>query len=633
MQQKHQLVTRLPDYIAGSLLGLAIVLLFKRYAGINHDSVLYLGQGLLRHWPGIFGNDLTFVHGGGQERYTIFPWLIEHAIDWARPGAVFAIGALLSILLFAAASWYCLRTLLPAGQRYWAWLGTVVLSSGYGVINIFAYSEHFLTPRPIAEALCLLAIGLLARERLFAGLACAAVAVLFHPLQAIAAGLIVWPWLVMQDRRWLHALWAVVPVGLLALAGIAPFDGLLQRLDPEWLFNLRLATRQLFLTSWGAADFSALGFDALVLAYAWRCIGKPFSGWCAAALVGLALGILASLVFVDGLHLVLPAQLQLWRVHWLAHWMAMAAVAVLVLRDLRAGDWPRALLLVLTFLLVRSMAAWSWPLLATLYLAWPRAVAGRDGLRSLLGILFGLGITVLFAIYMTTELTVFRAAHHRLDLYALDRRILLFPVIGLGLPLLATHAWHGLTSGWRTSVIVVVLCPLVVLGAMRWDARSPVNLALERSAFRSEVFGVAIPEDAQVYWGQHALTGPWLVLRRASYFSPHQLSGQVFNRTLSMDGRARLNRMRPLIELGMGCEAWSASHEEPCHIADKGMMRACEPGGPDYLVLFYKQPQQSLGSWTITDPVTKQPARTFYLYRCIDVMKDLQKASHAPASN
>src|SRR5690606_21120200 len=71
--------SRALDLVAGSLLGVALLLLLKRYAGINHDAVLYLGQGLVRRWPEIFGHDLTFVHGGGQERYTVFPWLIEHA--------------------------------------------------------------------------------------------------------------------------------------------------------------------------------------------------------------------------------------------------------------------------------------------------------------------------------------------------------------------------------------------------------------------------------------------------------------------------------------------------------------------------------------------------------------------------
>ena len=36
-----------------------------------------------------------------------------------------------------------------------------------------------------------------------------------------------------------------------------------------------------------------------------------------------------STAVVDWLHLELPTGLQLWRVHWLAHWMSMAALATL----------------------------------------------------------------------------------------------------------------------------------------------------------------------------------------------------------------------------------------------------------------------------------------------------------------
>jgi hypothetical protein len=635
MQAKPQSVYRPRDFAAGALLGLIFVLLVKRYAGINHDAVLYLGQGLVRRWPEIFDNDLAFVHGGGQERYTILPWLIDRALGWTTPDLVFACGAALSIMLFAAAGWYCLRALLPAGQRYVAWLGVLVLSSAYGVTNTFAYGEQFFTPRPVSEALCLLAVGLLVRRHLLAAFACIALATLFHPLQAIAATLVAWPWLVAQDRRWLHALWAGIPLALLALADIGPFGGLLQRLDPQWLFNLRHSTAQLFLTSWSASDFSVLGFDALALAYAWRVLDKPFSTWCAAALAGLGLGMLANLVLVDASHLVLPAQLQLWRVHWLAHWLAMATVALLLFRDLRARDLPRAALLMLAFLLVRSMAVWSWPLLAALYAGWPLALARRDRLRLPLGVLFGLGIAIVFAIYLASELMFFRAAHYRLDLYAFDRKMLLFPVFGLGLPMLAVHAWRRMPAAWRTLSIVCVLCPLLVLAAARWDARSPLNLALERNAFRSDIFGVEIPKDAQVYWGQHMLTGPWVVLRRASYFSPHQIAGQVFNRALSIDAFARLERMRPLIEQGLGCELRTGPTEEreQCHIGDDGMAQACAPGGgPDFLVLVYRQPQRSLGSWTVLDPVTREPATTYHLYRCTEVMEDLQRASHV-ASN
>ena len=53
---------------AGALLGLSMILLMRRYMGINHDAVVYLGQALLRRAPAIYGQDLFFVHGGSQDQ-------------------------------------------------------------------------------------------------------------------------------------------------------------------------------------------------------------------------------------------------------------------------------------------------------------------------------------------------------------------------------------------------------------------------------------------------------------------------------------------------------------------------------------------------------------------------------------
>jgi hypothetical protein len=64
-----------------------------------------------------------------------------------------------------------------------------------------------------------------------------------------------------------------------------------------------------------------------------------------------------------------------------------------------------------------------------------------------------------------------------------------------------------------------------------------------------------------------------------------------------------------------------------CHIGDHAMRQACVPGSdrhPDYIVLPYKQPQRAVGSWTIMDPATHDAEVTWRLYRCTDVMTDLQ---------
>src|SRR5690606_9952927 len=130
-----------------------------------------------------------------------------------------------------------------------------------------------------------------------------------------------------------------------------------------------------------------------------------FARWCGAALVGLALGLGTSLVLVDGLHLVLPAGLQLWRVSWLAHLFAIATLAALLFRDVGARNIPRVLLLVLSALLAWSNSHWLWLPFAFVYVAWPRlSGAMRPRLAWTLCALFALGILLLLARHVATEL-------------------------------------------------------------------------------------------------------------------------------------------------------------------------------------------------------------------------------------
>ena len=618
--------------IAGAVLGLTMVLLLRRYAGINQDSILYLGQGLLQRSPEIFAADLFFAHGS-QGQYTLFPRSLAWAFGWATPATVFLWGGLAGLLLFAAAGWYCLRALLPEGQRYWAWLGVLCLPSMYGMAGMFGYHEPFFTPRPIAEAACLVGIGLLARDRWLPAAACIVLAATFHPLQALAATLIVWPWAIMRDRRWLHAAWLAIPIAALAVAGVKPFDGLFQPIDPTWLADLRQLTGQLFLSEWGQQGLIVLLFDALLLAYASRTLRGPLAIWSTAALAGLALGIIASLILVDGLHLALPAGLQLWRVQWLAHWFAMAGVAAILHRDLQERAHTRALLLALTALLVWMSGGWAWTPFAALYAAWPLLFKQdrHSRLLPLLTGLFAFGLAGMLTAHAASEWISFKLAHYRLDLYPLDRRMLAFPLVALALPLLGVLLWQRVGQRMRWVLLACVLCPLAVVAGSRWDARPPLNMALERHALQPDVFGVPLPLDAQVYWDTDTLLGTWLVLHRASYFNRAQMAGIVFNRETSRDVRVRIDRMLPLIRESLGCEDRSRPREElkACNISNASLRRACAPGavpGPDYLILPYVQQQPVLGTWTIRDPVTGEPAATYRLHSCGDVMRSLGSA-------
>ena len=620
--------------LAGGALGITMMLLLRRYPGIFHDSILYMGQGLMQRWPQIYGQDLFFAHGS-QASYTIMPWILGKAFSFASPPLVMLMGAFISMLLFAASAWFALKALLPTQQRYWAWLGALCLPSIYGVVHIFSYNEPFLTSRPLAESFCLLGIGWLIREKWLLAAASLLLAGLFHPLQAIAGAAIIWVWAVGQDRRWLHALWLIFPVSALAYIGITPFNGLLQRADAGWFKELTYS-RQVFVTLWSVNDFKNLGFDVVVLLSAWRWLRGRFGGWCLASLIGCTIGILASLLLVDYLHLVLPIGLQLWRVHWLAHFFSLAAIGALLLFHLRAKDSVSALLLTLTALLAWGETDWGWLLLAAMYVGWQFAPHdSRQRLGRLLCWIFGMSTVLLFYNHASNEYHWFKEAHFRIDLYPFDRRLLVFPALSFGLPLFGLLLWERCGSIGKKLLLAGFLVPAVAATLYLWDARDSTQHIMEDAAFQPDIFGTSIPEHAQIYWEPESLVGVWLVLHRASYFSPGQLAGQMFSRDTAEDGLQRENRMMPLMRESLGCqdEKLNVTERVRCHISDRSMKQACSLNGgkrPDYMVLSYPQPQPYVGQWAIPDPVSKTPAITFRLYRCDDILNFRGGSSSPP---
>lgn len=619
---------------AGWLLGAALLLLIHRYPGVNHDSSIYFGLTLFRLRPDIFGQDLFFAFGS-QGSYTLLPWLLAQLTPHLGLPALFMLGALLGLLAFAAATWLFLRGLLPFPQRAWAWLAVITLHGMYGVIVVFTYGEPFLTGRPLAEALSLLALALLVGRRWgWAALVLAAAGVL-HPLQALGAGLIAWPWLVMQDRRWLHLAWLGLPVLLLGFTPIKPFADLYRVLDPAWYQDLADFTRQLFITLWYPSDWATLAFDALLLGYAAWQLRDAFGRWCLAALIGLLLGCTASLVLADGLHLALPTALQLWRVQWLAHLLANAAVGVLLYRDLTQRAGSRASVLALAVLMANSGFLWTWIPILGVYAAWPSLAPRMTPLfRRTLVALAWLTMLGLLAFYVAEEWLPFRLAHYRFDLYAIDRRILAFPLIGMGLGLSGLWLWQHARRRWQQIGMLLLAVTALLVAALRWDARSPVARALEAQSFNPALFGTPLPERAQVFWDLPMYPAVWVALQRADYFSPWQLAGSVFNRGTPEEGRRRLERMRDVIEEDMYCQDRSVPAQERahCRISNATLYRACRPGRsppPDYLVLPYRQDPPALGRWRIADPVTGDTAATFWLYACPTILQSLSHATSA----
>ena len=601
--------------------GLALLLLIHRYPGINHDASLYLGQALHHLRPDVFRHDLFFAYGS-QESFTLMPQLVGMLRRWLSFPEIFMWGSLCGLLAFAGSAWFFLRRMLEREQAYWAWLAVLALPGMYGVIRVFTYAEPFFTARPLSEALSLLALGFLARRRLLLAALCFAGAGLLHPLQVIGALLIAWPWMVLHDRRWLHMAWLVLPVLALGFSSIRPFDGLYRVIDPVWLKDLTDFTLQLFVSHWYPVDWANLAFDILLLAYAaWR-LKDAFGRWCLAGLAGLLLGFSSTLLLADILHLALPTALQLWRVQWLAHLLANAAVGVLLYRDLSAGEMTRASILGLVAVMTGTGFLWTWAPILAAYAAWPRFGSRvTPAFRNTLACLAVFSMLALLAYHIATEWPTFRIAHYRLELYAIDRRILGFPTLALGLPLLGIWLWKRTRAAWqRTSLLALALLASIA-GITRWDARSPVARALESQSPNPGLFGVPLPKNAQIFWGLPLYPAVWVALEQPDYFSPWQLAGSVFNRGTPKEGRLRLERMRPVIEEDMYCQDRSvpAQQRASCRISESTLYQACAPGDsppPDYLVLPYRQAQPALGSWAVIDPATSQPAMTFWLYAC-----------------
>jgi len=633
---KHYDRSRFITYIA-ALTGLTVVLLLRRTFGIVHDSVLYLGQGLLCRYPEIFSKDMFFLHGG-QDRYTIFPWLLGQMLHWVDPLPIFMLGTLIGLLLFTAASWYCLKALLPSGQRYVAWIGVLSLPTMYGYTQVFSYSEAFFTMRTYAEALCLLAIIFVVRNCWISAITCIAISGALHPLQMLVVLPTIWLWLVMKDRRWLHALWLLIPLAALAFAKVHPFSGLFEQADPFWLMTIRLSPH-LFITLWSTRDYIFLVFDILVLVLISNTMSSYFNVFCRISLINLVLGIIGSFILADWLNLVLPIGLQLWRTHWLAHWFAMASFALLLLKHWREEQWHQAILLMLMGILAWSEENWIWMGVAAIYLIYPWLIAGtRIRLKSLLGGLFGLVLGFLILKHIVFQWKFFSTiGNYDLHIHAVDYDILSFPPIALGLPLLGLYLWSK-TNKYKPWLLILMLLPAFLWGVSQWDMRSDTKVSLDYLINHNDIFGVHLPEDAQIYWDLDSPIDSWYILRRAHYYSFLQAAGQVFGRGTAVEGYDRWLRLRDMNEELIGCkdDKLSITQQRSCHISETALYKMCSPSlppdkypppfpaPPDYLVLPLNQPQGALGQWPIYDTYNSKLIVIYYLYSCTNLMDKLQ---------
>ncbi|MEN9419102.1 MAG: hypothetical protein RI988_2722 [Pseudomonadota bacterium] len=617
-------VTPRPGVVAwiGAALVLGLWLVARPYLGVRHDGVLYLAQTLQHLYPGLLDRDVFFAHGS-QDRFTLFSdalALAQRAFGLAGSQLVMLAVSHAAVLVIAA---WLVQPLARAQERWLALASLAVMSHFYGGHAIFAFTETFVTARTLAEPLALLALALwLAGRRAYALVALLG-AGLTHPLVALPVAVVGWCLLVLRDRRWaalaLAAPLLLVPAGL----GLAPFDGLLTSMDGRWLTGAQELSPHLYLSLWRLPEWMVLAMDACVLAAVARgALGPALAVPARAVLMALALLLGVSWLGADVLHNQLITALQLWRVQWLAHLLALLLLPALVWRLWSAHALDR--LAALTAALAATAINGTWEVSWALALAAAgalvlraRGVALRASLARALVWAMAFAVVVLSATLVARNLFDLRGAGVQIDVALALWAVLKVPTISLGVAALLLHA----ADSPRGRVMVAgVALALLAGGALSWDRRSDWTRHIEQSQPGQHPFSRHVPPDAQVFWPEE-LTATWAMLGRPSYFTFPQAAGIVFHRETAQAFERRHQLLRPMMLQRELCMLLSVLEDRTAEDAQL----ACLPGrellddlcahaqAPDFLVLPAQAWGTPLASWTFQGAERR---RNYYLYRC-----------------
>jgi hypothetical protein len=609
--------------LVGVVWMLAFYFLCRPYRGVRHDARLYFAQTQFHLTPDWMSSDL-FFQNGSQDRYTIFSTLFAPVLK--SFGLEFAeIGTLLILhLLFWIAAFLVVRRI--QSPLRWGMLAVLaVMPHFYGPGMTFSFGEPFLTARTLAEPLCLFALAALAANRTRLALACLPLALVAHPLIAIPVWAIAWYMLCERDRRWLWAGIALAGPMIAGASGVAPFDGLFKRYDEHWFAHVYSTNNFDFLYGWSKETWAVVFFDLSLLTVAAWHPDMPLRRLLRATLVTTVVLCLVSAVLCDGLHLILPTQLQLWRSLWVAHLMALLALypcAIALWNRSLAGRLASAALL-LAAVIVYSEVKTSFVFAGVAVALALLALRGAE-LRPRLAI-GGIAVCAAGAIIMGVlqmlEYLMLVLQHVQTGL-ALDE-VRSIPAAIAQLMLLV--AWLALIVAYRSARRWALPASLAVgvlgtaIGVNQWDQRDAVSRYVEAHYGQSNPFGVELRPNAQVYWWKDMLW-TWVLLQRPAYASSANEAAAIFGRDSTLEMERRLKILIPMTIQIEGCIEIARSglgnfKAEECRYTDNAIRDVCRtPGGPGYVVLMNALQMPPLGVWNYRTPGGRP--EPYYLYDC-----------------
>jgi hypothetical protein len=540
---RNALSTRL----AGAALSLCIFatwMLQYPYAGISfNDSSLYTLQALARIHPDTVRNDI-FLRFGSQDHYTFFSPIFASAIRLLDLEPAAALLTLLGQGVFLACAWLLARRVMPRGYALLAMALLVALPSSYGVGNFFSYIESFLTPRQVAEALVLAGLAMLTARRFWLSGICALAAALLHPIMAFS-GIVMALSLQVAVPRPKLALVAgatlsavlLIPIVVVPTAPFAPFD-------TTWLQLITDYTSYLFPTQWPLEDWGRVSVPAAVLVTGILTAADPLvRRLCRAALITGACGLGVTLVYCDGLHSVIFTQMQPWRWLWLMEVMAVLLLPVIGRDCWRSGvaGRPAVVLLASAWVLRDFPATLCVSVLVIVSLLIGSRLTEPRSARLILQ-----GSVALLVVAIVIDLT--SKLSSPVEAWTRD---------GLFCSAILISAWWWMqtrnspTNAIALLVAATLLCACLAPTTWRsWtDYRYTPALRAAFAAWREK-----IPAQAQVLWPGTPV-GAWYLLERPSYYSIHQVAGNIFSRPKAVE----IHRRAQLLQRALNAQG----HDSP----------------------------------------------------------------------
>jgi hypothetical protein len=618
---------------------IAIWMLAHPYLGIEYnDSALYSLLAMARLHPQSLPADV-FLRFGSQDTYTVFSPLFAAAIRMFDLEPAAAALAFAGQMTFIICGWLLARSVMSARLALLSVGLLIALPSNYGVAHSFNYVESFLTPRQLAEAAILAALAANLARRYALMCVCLLAAIVLHPIMALAGIVMLGCLHVAVPRPKLAlvvaacaALLSLVPILVIPHGNFAPFD-------PQWLSLVTSGAWYLFLWQWKLADWAHVALSIAVLALGASTSSVPVvRKLCLATVLTAACSLAVCWFYLDVLHSVLFTQMQPWRWLWLVASLAVLLLPVIIRDCWRIGPPGRTAVVLLgatwmlSYITADSYVAWTCIALACIACMMIR-FENPPAVR----LIFFASCALLVCAFMGNlafklqyvALNATDATHENLlDAKALQS----WGGDGVLYALALVGAWSLIAwQGSRLSALLLCAAAgisCLALVPLAW--RSWTNFhytAQSRASFAP--WRDLIPQHAQVVWPRNPM-GAWYLLERPSYYSGHQLAGDVFSRPKAIE----IHRRASLVASAL--QATAPSPVTPTHASGTARSDDGTPTVPPNadnlnapgLAVLCSDPQLDFYvSWTSLGPTPAgvivpnpaKPRHQLHLYRCADL--------------